>query len=153
VSLVRAKAELDRLYAELPRLDCQQKCDSACGPIAMSFVEWERIKKKVGYEPRPTSIDCPLLRSGLCSVYPIRPMICRLWGIIETMPCPWGCVPERVLSTREGYVFLAKANLIGAIDDDARAAYAEMLERLEAAEDRDRLLVLAEALHVRPRVE
>lgn len=28
-----------------------------------------------------------------CTVYAVRPMICRLWGVTTDMACPWGCQP------------------------------------------------------------
>lgn len=116
MSDARAKVLLDRLYAELPAIDCKRQCAESCGPIAMERVEWERICKRVGYEPRGNlaTLDCPLLRDGLCSVYAIRPMICRLWGIVESMECPWGCKPERYLTREEGFEFLSRAREIAA---------------------------------------
>jgi hypothetical protein len=39
--------------------------------------------------------------TGKCKVYSIRPTICRLWGLVRKMACPWGCVPERWLSDDE----------------------------------------------------
>jgi Fe-S-cluster containining protein len=147
-SIVVAKRQLDELYAELPALDCQRRCQDSCGPIAMSYVEWARIVKKLGYEPRATGAVCPLLRAGLCSVYPVRPMLCRLWGLVETMQCPWGCVPERVLTTREGYVFLARARAIGAVDDEEYEEAADALATLERTPDA--VVKLSEMIHRRP---
>lgn len=151
MSDVRAKALLDELYAELPAIDCQRKCESSCGPIAMSRGEWQRIIKRKGFEPRATSIDCPLLDRGLCSVYAIRPMICRLWGVIETMPCPWGCKPERYLSTREGYIYLARADLLSAESDEEREAAEAYIAELETMSD-ERIAV-SELLHATPRIQ
>ena len=37
---------------------------------------------------------------------------CRLWGIVETMKCEWGCVPERYLTHEEGFEFLERAREI-----------------------------------------
>lgn len=42
---------------------------------------------------------------GTCRVYALRPMICRLWGLIDHpyMRCnTFGCVPERWLTPEEG---------------------------------------------------
>lgn len=106
------KRRLDELYAELPTIKCQQLCSEACGPIMMGRVEWQRICKKVGHEPQATSLVCPLLSSnGICTVYAIRPMICRLWGLIDAddMRCHHGCVPSRWLTREEGFEFLARA--------------------------------------------
>lgn len=30
---------------------------------------------------------------GRCSIYPVRPLICRLFGHVEWLPCPIGKVP------------------------------------------------------------
>lgn len=158
-SMAAVKAELDALYAEVPHLPCKQKCASSCGPILMSYVEWQRIIKKLGYEPKapppnpldPRTMNCPMLKGGLCSVYAMRPMICRLWGVVETMPCPWGCQPERMLTTREGYVLLQRAAILGAQNEEER----EMEERvlaviLDAPED---VIAMSKALHIKPQKE
>jgi hypothetical protein len=111
----RRRAELDALYAELPALSCRGLCQESCGPIFMSRVEWQRICKSVGEERKADdSLTCPLLTAGgTCEVYQVRPMICRLWGLVETMPCPWGCKPERYLTQDEGHEFLERTGEIG----------------------------------------
>jgi Fe-S-cluster containining protein len=148
MSDVHAKAQLDALYAELPAIDCQRKCSSSCGPIAMSRVEWARIVKKKGYEPKATSITCPLLVGGLCSVYSIRPMICRLWGLVEDMRCPWGCEPERVLTATEAYDFLLRAEAISDPDQ------AEEIEKARQwFRDHPDLVRLSRGLIVPPKLE
>lgn len=49
-----------------------------------------------------------------CGVYEVRPLICRLWGIIESLPCPYGCVPEGgYLPDEDGWRLLLAADLIG----------------------------------------
>lgn len=49
------------------------------------------------------SLSCRLLMpiSGKCSVYSVRPLICRIWGCLPRMRCPFGCLPERWLSEQE----------------------------------------------------
>jgi uncharacterized protein len=116
---VAALKGLDGLYAELPQLDCKRLCQGCCGPVRMSRVEWERIIARVGRRPEPTTeqaarLDCPLLTAaGLCSVYDVRPLICRLWGLVPAMACPFGCVPERWLTDEEGHDLLRRADEIG----------------------------------------
>ncbi len=102
--------DLDALYAELPRLECQRLCAESCGPVFMGRLEWRRVCTSVR-EVRTGGDDlmCPLLKKGRCEVYPIRPMLCRLWGLVESMPCPWGCEPDRYLTDREGHEFLVRA--------------------------------------------
>lgn len=149
MSDARAKVLLDQLYAELPRIACQRKCHSSCGPIAMSRVEWARIIKKKGYEPRATSTTCPMLESKMCSVYTIRPMICRLWGVVEDMLCPWGCEPERVLARAEAYDFLLRADLVS---DPDRADEIEAL-RQRLRDYPDVVNMVGKILTISPRIE
>lgn len=110
-----AEKALDDLYAQLPKLTCKGQCQECCGPIQMSRVEWDRIKGRVGHSPRARTLTCPLLilSSGRCKVYAVRPMICRLWGVVEDMRCPWGCQPERWLTREEGFEFLRRAQEVG----------------------------------------
>lgn len=108
--------KMDSLYSELPTLECQGKCQESCGPVFMSRLEWDRIKSALGWVPRGgKSLTCPMLHrgSGKCRVYEIRPMICRLWGIVESMPCLWGCKPSHNLTDREGHEFLRRADELG----------------------------------------
>lgn len=127
MSDVVAKREIDKIYAELPSIACQGKCYDSCGPIAMSRVEWQRIIKRKGYEPRATSLTCPLLVSNRCSVYQIRPLICRLWGVAEGMECPWDCKPERYLTKVEAYDFLLR------IEAESDPTQREEIQRLRDA--------------------
>lgn len=110
----RRRERLDALYTELPKLECAGRCSRSCGPIGMSRVEWQRMCKTAGEERKATTLTCPLLEDDRCSVYAVRPMICRLWGLVITMPCPWGCIPDRYLSEVEGFEFMARSREAGA---------------------------------------
>lgn len=44
---------------------------------------------------------CPLLKNGRCTVHPNRPLICRLYGVVPEMTCPYGCRPDRWLTPDE----------------------------------------------------
>lgn len=98
-----AVTQLQALYAQIPRLHCQGRCQECCGPLGMSHLEFKRLERasplRLAEGKRPV---CPLLKRGRCTVYAVRPLICRLWGVCENMPCPWGCRPERYLSIAEG---------------------------------------------------
>jgi Fe-S-cluster containining protein len=53
---------------------------------------------------------CPKLNGlGLCTVHDERPLICRLWGVVENMPCPHGCTPTRMLTVAEGAAIVTRA--------------------------------------------
>jgi hypothetical protein len=92
-NLVDVYRELDALYAQLPTIECRGKCQDSCGPIDMSVAERRRIADR-GVDI-PLAPTCPALSMfGTCAVYDVRPMICRLWGVVEAMACPYGCMPE-----------------------------------------------------------
>ncbi len=98
------KAErLASLYAQIPSILCKGECYDACGPIAMTALEYRRIvARRGGREPVSTSLDCPLLSAdGRCTVYADRPEICRIYGVVKALPCPYGCRPKRWLSHEE----------------------------------------------------
>lgn len=124
-----ATEKLDMMYESLPRIACQGKCQKSCGPIQMSCSEKYRLTKKLGFEPRwpdplkaltmalaglDDKLTCPLLdeQTGRCTVYAIRPLICRLFGLVKMMACPWGCVPERWLTDAEARELLVAAERI-----------------------------------------
>lgn len=99
-------------WLKVPNIGCQGLCQKSCGPIGMSQKEVDRIAKNHGrtvtYDP--DTLACSELDDeGRCGIYDDRPLICRLWGVAEEMPCVYGCVPERTLSKAEGFALLASA--------------------------------------------
>lgn len=83
-------AKLEAVYAQIPKIACKGKCHEACGPITMSGLEYERLGK-----PKFKSLTCPVLDADKrCSRYEQRPTICRLWGVVDGMSCPYGCEIE-----------------------------------------------------------
>lgn len=111
---------LDALYAELPKLECQRKCQQSCGALIMGEHEARRIEAATGKPLQETGgkdgLTCPYLdmHSGDCTVREVRPLICRMWGLgdFEMMACPWGCVPERILTTDEMQAFRLRVRAI-----------------------------------------
>ena len=110
----RRRILLAALYAELPAIACQGLCSEACGPVPMSRLEWQSVCRSGGERSGGDDLVCPYLELGRCSVYEVRPALCRLWGVVEAMPCPWGCEPERMLTREEGYAFMARVAEVGA---------------------------------------
>lgn len=79
----------------------------------MTHFERDRIKTAGGPDIQIVQSPCPALDFiGRCSVYEIRPLICRLWGVVETMKCHYGCEPERYLTDEEGKVFFARLHYL-----------------------------------------
>jgi hypothetical protein len=105
-------AKLEALYARLPTVACQGKCAVACGPVPMTTFEAVRLRRA---DPRhrwpmvnTSARCCYLTAADRCSVYAVRPLICRVWGIVKRMSCMHGCTPDRWMSDAE-FVEIGKA--------------------------------------------
>lgn len=116
-------ADLQALYDELPSLQCKGLCTDCCGPIDMAPLERSRLREIGVRIPLPIealtmlerdgSYECPALIEGQCSAYERRPSICRLWGVVESIKCPHGCLPEPgYLTDAEGFAFLRRVTTI-----------------------------------------
>lgn len=103
------------VWAMVPDLACKGLCVASCGPIGMTKAEHEILSERIGepmlttaeaieaYQDDPTGYFCPLLVDGRCVEHAHRPLVCRLYGVEETMTCRFGCVPEGGhMSHREG---------------------------------------------------
>lgn len=124
-------ATLETIYARLPRLRCRGLCQASCGPVPMGAAEWARIAAAQAGDgrdvPRTTEVaggtmpvvgadlTCPLLdrETGRCTVYALRPLLCRLWGLAAGMPCGYGCVPERAVTDQEAHRLLGEVMRLG----------------------------------------
>lgn len=117
----RALAELEQLYASLPAIECKGRCHDACTVIDASELERERIQAR-GVELPPGMshtrhlklIDqgkaprCPALGPlNTCTVYDVRPMICRAFGMTldprtgRGLMCEHGCIPDGTISPQD----------------------------------------------------
>jgi hypothetical protein len=92
---------LPELYRMIPDVACKGLCQKACGPIACSAIEADALRDN-GINP-PEVVDHPtygpltcshLDASGRCSIYDHRPLVCRLFGAVAKLPCPFGCKPQ-----------------------------------------------------------
>lgn len=131
----RIDAELDALYAQLPRIECQGYCHDSCGPVEMSVRERQRIESEHGAITCGFGPSCSMLdENRRCRAYTTRPLICRLWGLMEAMPCHFGCRPEGgLLSNEQAAFFIAEADRIGGVPT-GRAEH--LIEQLEAQRER-----------------
>jgi len=116
-------AQLDAIYARLPTVACQGKCAIACGAIPLTDAEARRLQVVTHRKPRTVLgfnglVDFVperaierciyLTEHDRCSAYAVRPLICRVWGVVSTLSCHHGCVPDRWLSESD-FLRLAQA--------------------------------------------
>lgn len=87
---------LDRAYSMVPNANCKGLCQEACGPIVPSLAEEARVRARYGVviDFDRKTLGCTLLHDGRCGIYADRPLLCRLFGAVEKMPCPFGCAPD-----------------------------------------------------------
>lgn len=97
-------------------MNCKGDCSRYCGAIPCSSLERTQIEARAG-KPFKTdgSLTCSMLKGTRCSVYSVRPFICRVWGTTKALACPHGCEPERWLSEEE---FTSLATQIRELSDE-----------------------------------
>lgn len=98
----KRKRKLHEIYATIPTIECVGKCTEFCGALGMEKGEYEEMRKAGGKEPAVNNaLTCNYLQKGRCSIYDDRPTICRVWGVVDGLPCPHGCKTTRKLAPLE----------------------------------------------------
>ena len=101
-------AKIDELLSALPTFRCKEGCFDCCGPVIISRLEYMRciqasgrtakdIKRQMQNNLKQGVYTCPLLdaETKRCSVYAVRPAICRLFGVVRgELVCPHGYGPD-----------------------------------------------------------
>lgn len=113
----RRDEALDAIYAQVPTIECKGLCTDYCGPVDGGPREIQRMRAAGWSTPDYMAISagddealrCSLLVDKRCSGYESRPLVCRLWGVAEMMPCPYGCTAERILDTEQSRVLMLRA--------------------------------------------
>jgi len=89
--------KLEKIYAKIPNFECKH-CHECEGPIIwfkpeeiiirdyleknnMQYIKWTKE------EFQKNKNKCPYLMDDRCSIYPVRPIVCRLQGTTEDLPC------------------------------------------------------------------
>lgn len=106
--------KLDELYKKVPEIACKGLCYQGCTIIPAALIEIKRAKDRLHTNPfhyNKEKIEekikmgnipiCKALKNKRCSIYTIRPLICRLYGVAENFDCPFGCKPKTILTTKE----------------------------------------------------
>ncbi len=105
--------QLAPIYESLPKIACTGACHDCCGPISWGTREAKLVTRVTGkpatFVTHGDSIRCNYLdESKRCEVYALRPLICRIYGLVPAMKCPFGCVPERWLTDEEARELLRR---------------------------------------------
>jgi hypothetical protein len=115
---------LGEIYNAVPSVKCKGLCAASCAGIPLTDVERERLEGAAGMLPRfehghagismlaPPLERCPLLVLSRCNAYEDRPLICRLFGVAKGLPCPYGCVPDRVLPDEEAHALVHRTRAL-----------------------------------------
>lgn len=105
---------VEAVYAKVPSAHCKGLCVPCCAPIGpvVPLFERDRIAARTGKNMNTTASKtglplegerCNMLTAaGTCSVYDIRPMICRIFGVAADLACPFGCDGNGSLTAAEG---------------------------------------------------
>lgn len=99
------KRKHEKLYNMIPDFECKKDCSDCCGPVVFSKWEWSRINNK----KEANGLICPYVSDdNRCKIYKKRPLLCRLFGVVEEMKCFHGIEPERYLTEKEQLEIIKK---------------------------------------------
>lgn len=121
-------ARIDAILATIPSFKCKPGCADCCGPVQLTRLEYHRCVKASGRTAQDVRqqmeknikrniYKCPLLnaKTNQCSVYEVRPAICRIFGTTKELSCPHGYAPEpeQMLSEERAREILAQVEELG----------------------------------------
>jgi Fe-S-cluster containining protein len=100
--------EIEDLYELIPNVMCPPGCTECCsnfGVPSRTRVEDERIRgflREQGRElGQAEGLRCPYVTEAGCSIYPVRPLTCRMYGSSVNYQCKMGAGPLRLLQEDE----------------------------------------------------
>lgn len=89
-------AEIRAMIPESPK--CIDGCTTCCGNVPWAEVEWQEIDDH-RVAPAANPLQCPYSVNGGCDVHESRPIICRLFTLVDNpkMTCPHGVRPKKLI--------------------------------------------------------
>jgi len=117
-----------QIYEMIPTFNCLH-CHQCCGPIFWSEPEELLIRdflfshhmKRIIWSREEFQINdmkCPYLIQHGCAIYPVRPIVCRLQGVLPALPCSTNLIDypvsqEQLASIYTNYSALIKEKKCG----------------------------------------
>jgi len=102
------RVQLENLYAQIPKAICPEGCGRCCGPVFPSLAELHNIKNWCAEHHVESRDFLDITREGSCSyltakqkcsIYPVRPFLCRILGVSLDLSCPLEkCTATRILN-------------------------------------------------------
>jgi len=100
--------DIEDIYNLITDFICTAGCHECCrnfGVPSRTRIEDERIKAFLRESSRQIGKargnTCPYLNETGCSIYPVRPLICRLYGTSPNYRCKMDVAPTRMLHEDE----------------------------------------------------
>jgi len=100
--------DIEDVYALIPKMRCKTGCVKCCvefGVPSRTRVEDDRIRaflREHGMEMKQaTGTTCPYVSDRGCTIYPVRPFACRLYGASPNYLCQLGAGPLEFLHPDE----------------------------------------------------
>ena len=114
-------AEIKELYKLIPKMVCKEGCSDCCGPIPYSRSELTSMGSPPVFGD---DFTCQFHKNGKCEVYDKRPLMCRLFGVVDTpiLKCPHGRKPNFQLSEEaanaitQKYIIIMKTEELANVD-------------------------------------
>jgi Fe-S-cluster containining protein len=117
---------LAEVYAKIPEVGCKGLCWETCTSVPVFQLEREQLETKSGAKLEMVSpvelknatltgqpgAACQFLVLRRCTVYEARPLICRVFGAAEGLPCPHGCTPARIVPDTEVFSMLERVEAL-----------------------------------------
>jgi Fe-S-cluster containining protein len=131
------KKVLEDIYASVPHLGDCTGCSECCGPVRWLTIEDENIReylrehgipfrekvippveilKMMLDEEADRAMSCPYATKQGCEIYPVRPLICRVFGVVrEDLECPKLAAKETITSKEVSELYRKLAEMRGDI--------------------------------------
>ncbi len=98
---------------KIPEFHCKEGCGKCCGVhLITAFLKEHGRKQQYAKE----ILDmCPYLdEKKRCTIYEVRPAICRLYGVVQAMQCPYRKA-QQYLSDDEVISILRACGVLGTV--------------------------------------